>query len=182
MGFFRGIAGLFLYIGSLFAPAGETRLDIRALDLEADNHYLLRTVFEFRWDDNLTDFVDAGISITLKYTGIFDRQRQEFYRIIRKPLMQRDFFVVDSMLDGRVILQNFPNLPLALRYFRQVDWNIDNSAQTAEFTVEIPKAFVPSMEVFIDISPAFGGRRFSERIRIENIEPTAKSQKERNRR
>jgi hypothetical protein len=177
MDFFRGIAGLFLYIGSLFVPVGESRLEIRAINLDDGAHYLIRTAFEFQWNDNLTDIVNAGIPITMRHSVRFDRQRQDVYRILRKPVSQRHYFVIDSVPGtGRaaasVSSQSFPNIPVALRHFRQIDWEIDNSARTLDFSVEIMNSFVPSMEIYVDISPLFGGRRFSERIRIENVERT----------
>jgi len=59
---------------------------------------------------------------------------------------------------------------LALRTFRQAEWEIENTAKVLDFSVEIENSFVPSMEVFVDISSVFGGRRFTNRIRIENME------------
>ncbi|MCL2844046.1 MAG: hypothetical protein FWE23_01135 [Chitinivibrionia bacterium] len=174
MDFFRGIAGLFLYIGALFVPVDESRLDVRALNSDSDAHYHIRTTFEFQWSDNLTDIVNAGIPITMKYSARVDRQRQDFYRILRRPVSQRYYFVIDSVPGGDTNSRSFPNIPVALRHFRQIEWEIDNSAKNLDFSVEILNSFVPSMEIYVDISPAFGGRRFSERIRIENAENTGR--------
>jgi len=170
MNFFKGIAGLFLYIGALFAPVGESRLDVKALDLDGAQYFRIITTFEFDWSDNLTDIVNAGIPIIVKYSARHDRQKQEFYRILRKPVKQRNYIVLDSLPNGDTVSLNFANIPLALRTFRQVEWQIENTAKVLDFSVEIENSFVPSMEIYVDISPAFGGKRFSNRIRIENTE------------
>jgi len=167
MEFFKGIAGLFLYIGSLFAPVGESRLDVKAVVLDDEQNYAVTTVFEFDWSDDLTDIVNAAIPVVVKYSCRFDRKKSEFYRILRKPISNKYYFVVDSLPNGDTVSRSFSNIPLALRHFRQVEWKVENSANAADFSVEIENSFVPSMKVYVDISPAFGGRKFGDRIRME---------------
>jgi hypothetical protein len=167
MEFFKGFAGLFLYIGSLFAPVGESQLNVKNMTLDDEQNYKIATVFEFNWSDDLTDIVNAGIPVVVKYSCRFDRKKYEFYRILRKPISNKNYFVVDSLSSGDTVSKSFPNIPLALKHFRQVEWIIENSASAADFSVEIENSFVPSMKVYADISPAFGGRKFSGKIKIE---------------
>jgi hypothetical protein len=170
MEFFKGIAGFFLYLGTLVAPTSESNLSVKTLYSDDAQYYRIRTVFEFNWDENSTEIVNSGISIVVKYSCKAGRKKQELYRILRKPVFQKDYFVIDSLPDGQTISKSFPNIPLALRNFKQIEWLVSVSVKKLDFSAEIENSFVPSMDLYVDISPIFGGKRFDRKVNIEEFQ------------
>jgi hypothetical protein len=167
MGFFKGIAGLFLYIGALFAPVGESRLEVKGLNSDDARYYRIKTTFDFQWNDNFTDIINSGIAITVKYSCAYDRKKEKLYRTLQKPVSQKEYLLIDSLSDGSVNTKKYANIPIAMRNFKQVIWKVESSAKILDFSAEVTNSFVPSMEIYVDISPLFGGRKFSKRLRIE---------------
>ena len=171
MNFFKSVAGFFLYIGSLVAPVSESSLDLRMLSPTAEN-LRVKSVFEFAWDDKSTDIVNSAIPVKIKYTMRAGGERQELYKILRKAISESDFSVIDSIpntagtADGNVSVRTYPNIQLALRNFRQIEWEIPLSSERIDLTAEVEKSFVPSMNLYVDISPIFGGSKFVRKISV----------------
>jgi len=165
MNFFKSVAGFFLYIGSLVAPVSESSLDLRMLSPTAEN-LRVKSVFEFAWDDKSTDIVNSAIPVKIKYTMRAGGERQELYKILRKAISESDFSVIDSTADGNISLRTYPNIQLALRNFRQIEWEIPLSSERIDLSAEVEKSFVPSMNLYVDISPIFGGSKFVRKISV----------------
>lgn len=167
MEFFKGIAGFFLYLGTLVVPVGESKIDVKMLNSADERCHRIRTVFEFQWDENFTQIVNSGIPVVVKYSCKAGRQKQELYRILRKSVSQKDYFVIDSLPDGQAASKSFPNIPLALKNFKQLEWMISVSVKNLEFSAEVENSFVPSMNLYADISPIFGGKKFAKKLSVE---------------
>jgi len=167
MEFFKGIAGFFLYLGTLVVPAGESRLDVKILNSDDKQYYRIRTVFDFPWDENSTEIVNSGIPIVVKYSCKTGRRKQELYRILQKSVSQKDYFVIDSLPDGQAASKSFQNIHLAVRNFKQLEWIISVSVKNLDFSAEIENSFVPSMDLYADISPIFGGKKFGKKVSVE---------------
>lgn len=165
MSFFKGIAGFFLYLGSLAVPIEESNLQLRIFP--AENEIIkVRSDFEFQWNDKSTEIVNSAIPINIKYTNKAGGEKQELYKILRKPINESQYFVIDSTKNKKTE-KTYPNIQLALRNFRQVEWEIPHNAEKIDLTAEVEKSFVPSMNIFVDISPIFGGSKFVRKIPVK---------------
>jgi hypothetical protein len=165
MSFFKGIAGFFLYLGSLAVPVEERNLELRILSADGENIFV-RSIFEFQWSDKSTEIVNSAIPITIKYTNRAGGEKQELYKTLRKPISQNEYFVIDSAKNIRVE-KTYPNIQLALRYFKQIEWEIPTNSERIDLTAEIENSFLPTMNLYVDISPIFGGNRFVKKISVK---------------
>jgi len=166
MNFFQSIAGFFLYLGSLAVPVEESNLELRILSGDEQN-IRVKSTFEFQWNDKSTEIVNSAIPITIKYTNKAGGEKQELYKILRKPINEKEYFVIDSSAYAR-FEKTYPNIQLALRNFKQIEWEIPLNSEKIDLTAEIENSFVPSMNLYVDISPIFGGNKFVRKISIKN--------------
>ena len=169
MNFFKSVAGIFMYIGAFFVPVEESSLQLQTLSTTDRGTWLVKSVFEFQWSDKSTEIVYSAIPIVIKYTLRAGNEKQELYRILRKPISQSEYFVIDSILDMKDLLseKTYPNIQLALRHFKQTEWEIPLSTDRMDLTAEVEYSYVPSMDLYVDISPIFGGNKFVRKISIK---------------
>lgn len=165
MNLFKSIAGFFIYIGSLAVPVEESSLELRFLPNDA-NSLRAQSVFEFRISDELTSIVNSEIPVIVKYTLKAGREQTQLYKILRKPITQSDYLVIDSTNAGK-FEKTYPNIQLAVRNFSRNEWKIDKSVERIELTAEVRDAFVKSMNAYVDISPVFGGTKFVSKISVK---------------
>lgn len=166
MNFFKSIAGFFLYLGSIAVPVEESNLELRFLD-GGEQNLRVRSVFEFQWSNESTEIVNSAIPITIKYTNRIYGEKEELYKILRKPISEDEYFVIDSTKNGKKTEKSYPNIQLALRHFKQVEWLLPKSVERIDLTAEVENSFVPSMNLYVDISPIFGGSKFVRKVSVK---------------
>ena len=167
MDFFSGFAGLFLFIGNWFSPSIDGELQLRSFELSSNSTHLVYQL-DFRWSDESTAIIDAGIPLIVEHSYEFvDGSPHKFRRILRSSVEKSGYTVLDSSISGTIKKENYSNIYLAIKGFQKVDILEDGSYKSVELILTTKPSPVSSLSRTIDLSSLVGGTHFSAKYELE---------------
>lgn len=153
-------------MGSWFTPSNPSELTIQVVG-KTGASYQLHSQLEFTLTDDAIALVDAGVPLQVKYVFHTDSETSVLIRTLRSDLGSRSYTVSDSTGNRVSSTKKVGNVILAARQFKGVTWQIDVTDSKIELSAEILSVNVPRLGRTVDISPLFGGKKFTQTIVID---------------
>jgi hypothetical protein len=167
MDFLSGFAGLFLFIGNWFSPSTDGELQLRSFELSSNSTHLVYQL-DFRWSDEATAIIDAGIPLIIEHRYEFTNDTpHKFTRILRSSVEKSGYTVLDSSQNGTIKKENYSNIYLAIKGFQKVDIFENGSYRSVEILLTSQPSPVSSLSRTIDLSSLVGGDHFSAKYELE---------------
>ncbi len=162
-----GFAGLFLFIANWLTPSdGEGELLLSSLDL-TDSTLTIECEQKFRWSEDATAIIDAGIPLMVTfYTDVDDISKEQYTRILRSPLDEEFYTVVDSIDEHLFHSQDFSNIYLAVKAFRFVRFSLPHTTEEVEILGVLLPSPVSQMDQTVSLAPICGGDRFYRKVTV----------------
>ncbi len=165
--FATGFAGLFLFIGNWFSSSGDGELTLREFTIK-QNFTEVTYRMDFRWSDEATAIIDAGIPLIIKHSCSFENGHNlSFIRTLKTSVESNGYTVFDSKDGDKIKNNKYSNIYVALKRFRVV--TISDSSQSAVVSI-VTKTMpspVSSLSRTVDLSPICGGEQLSSRFIAE---------------
>jgi len=166
-----GFAGLFLFLANWLSPSeGEGELLLHSM-LLTDTVLTIECEQKFRWTEEATSIIDAGIPLMITfYTDVDDSSDERYTRILRSPLDEESYTVVDS-LDGELYdSQSYSNIYLAVKAFRLIRFSFPATTDEVEILGVLLPSPVSQMNTTVSLAPICGGDRFYRKVNVTRSE------------
>ncbi len=163
-----GFAGLFLSIANWLSPMeGNGELQFNSM-LLADSVLVIECEQKFRWSDDATAIIDAGIPLMVTFYTSFNEEKVERYtRILRSKIDEDYYTVVDSVSKELYDKREFSNIYLAVKAFQRVEFTFPSNSKEIEILGILLPSPVSSLGKTISLAPICGGERFHQKIILD---------------
>ncbi len=162
-----GFAGFFLFVANWLSPSeGDGELLLNSLFL-TDSVLTIECEQKFRWSEDATAIIDAGIPMMITfYTEVDDSSKEQYTRILRSPLDEEFYTVVDSLNGELYDSQNYSNIYLAVKAFRFVTFSLPHTTEEVEILGVLLPSPVSQMDQTVSLAPICGGDRFYRKVNV----------------
>lgn len=153
-------------MGNWFMPVSPAELTVAIIGKSGDL-YRIRSTLEFRLSEDASALIDAGVPIQVRLLCRTESSQTTVTRTFRSDLANRAYLVIDSSGNRQIDRRSHTNLMAAARQFRQMNWEVDTGATRVDFSADVVPVTVPRLNRSVDISPLFGGKRFTRTLIID---------------
>lgn len=160
-----GFAGLFLFLANWLSPIeGDGELLLNSV-LLTDSMLVVECEQKFRWSDDATSIIDAGIPLMVTfYTSVNGKSTEQYTRILRSKIDEDSYTVVDSLRGEYYDVREFSNIYLAVKAFQRVEFTFDESCDEVEVLGVLLPSPVSSLNETVSLAPLCGGDRFYRKM------------------
>ncbi len=164
---FSGFAGLFLFLGNWLSSTekGELKVaPIRVIGQRIVVHYEL----QFRWSDDATSIIDAGIPLRILHRYKIDGEiKEEVTRTLIGDVERFVYHIYDSSATSISPKKEYANIYIALKAYKKREWECAYGAKSITISAMALPSPVPSLKRTVDLSPICGGGYFRKKISME---------------
>ncbi len=166
-----GFAGLFLFLANWLSPMdSDGQLLMNSMTL-TDSVLVVQCQQKFRWSDDATSIIDAGIPLMITfYTSVNGISSEQYTRILRSSLEEEFYTVQDSLDEELYDVREYSNVYLAIKAFKKVEFTFDQDVQEVEILGVLLPSPVSSMDKTVSLAPICGGDRFYRKIVVTRSE------------
>ena len=165
--FASGIAGFFLFLGNWLSPHEKGELFLNSY-LSEDSLYTVECRMAFRWSDDATPIVDAGIPLLVRVIVYVDGEKSdEYIRVLRGEIVDESYAVYDSLSSQNIEVIKSNNIYVALKRFKHLYIQTKDPFKTVAVEMVVEKSPVPSLNRVVDLSKLLGASNFSAKIKFE---------------
>jgi hypothetical protein len=169
--FADGFAGLFLFLANWLSPMeGDGELLLSSMML-TDSVLVVQCQQKFRWNDDATSIIDAGIPLMITfYTSVNGNSSEQYTRILRSSIDEEFYTVQDSLERELYDVKRYSNIYLAIKSFQEVEFTFDDEVKEVEILGVLLPSPVSSMNKTVSLAPICGGDRFYRKIIVTRSE------------
>lgn len=160
-----GFAGLFIFLSNWLSPMeGDGELHLKKIQMQ-DSLYVIRCEQKFRWNDDATAIIDAGIPLIITFYSEIDGDSQmEFIRVLRSDLERTTYTVLDSTEGAVLTKTEYSNVYLAVRAYKEIVLEVPSTSSEVEILGVLQRSPVSALGKTISLAPICGGERFYRKL------------------
>lgn len=165
---FSGFAGLFLFLGNWLSPTEKGELKVAPIQI-VEERLIVSYELQFRWSDDATSIIDAGIPLRILHRYKIDGEiKEEVVRTLIGDVEKFVYHVYDSSATSVSPKKEYANIYVALKAYKKREWEHKAGAQSITISAMVLPAPVPSLNRTVDLSPICGGGYFRKKIELED--------------
>lgn len=162
-----GLVGLFMFFSNWISPAPETG-EVRILDaLETDSLYRIECGIKIKWNEQMSDIMDAGIPLRIYVVSYSDKgDSLSFIRTLSCDISNYKYSFTDSLknVDSVYTSEEYRQVFKAVKQYSRWESYFSKDANSFHMEVNLLPSHVSQLNRVIDLSEMCGCAKFSRHM------------------
>lgn len=162
-----GLVGFFMFFSHWISPSPEMgEINIYNV-LENDEKYLIECGIKIKWNEQMSDIIDAGIPLRINVQSYSDKgDSLSFIRTLTCDVTSYKYTFIDTVAnnDSVFISKGYRNVFKILKRYSRWNSQFDKNADSYHMEVKLLPSKVSQLNRVIDLSEMCGCSRYSRHM------------------